>query len=131
MEHEGRVAGYAYASRHRERRAYQWSVDVSCYVHRDFRRRGAGQRLYRRLLAILRRQGFFNAYAGIALPNEASVRLHERMGFRPIGVYANVGYKQGGWRDVGWWGLALAAPKPEPPEPIALRDLGPRVLDDL
>lgn len=130
-EREGRVAGYAYASRHRERRAYQWSVDVSCYVHRDFRRHGIGRALYARLLQILRRQGFFNAYAGIALPNEASVRLHERMGFRPIGVYANVGYKQGGWRDVGWWGLALAAPAPQPREPLPLRDLGPGVLDDL
>ena len=131
MEREGRIAGYAYASRHRERRAYQWSVDVSCYVHGDFRRHGVGRSLYGRLFAMLRRQGFFNAYAGIALPNEASVRLHESLGFRPIGVYANVGYKQGGWRDVGWWGLELAPPAPQPREPLPLRDLGPRILDDL
>ena len=131
VEREGRIAGYAYASRHRDRRAYQWSVDVSCYVHVDFRRQGIGHSLYRRLFAILRRQGFVNADAGIALPNEASVRLHEGLGFRPIGVYANVGYKQGGWRDVGWWGLAIATPAGEPREPSPLRDLGPRVLDDL
>jgi phosphinothricin acetyltransferase len=130
-ERDGRVAGYAYASRHRERLAYRWSVDVSCYMHPDFRRRGIGAALYRALLEILRRQGFFNAYAGIALPNEASVRLHESVGFRPIGIYANVGYKLGAWRDVGWWGCTLAQPAPEPREPIALRDLGPGVLDDL
>ena len=131
MEHGGRIAGYAYASRHRERRAYQWSVDVSCYVHADFRRQRIGRSLYERLLSILRRQGFFNAYAGIALPNEASVRLHESLGFRPIGVYANAGYKEGAWRDVGWWGLAVAPPAREPREPLALGDLGPGILDDL
>jgi L-amino acid N-acyltransferase YncA len=130
-ERGGRVAGYAYASRHRERLAYRWSVDVSCYVHADFRRRGIGAELYRALLEILRRQGFFNAYAGIALPNEASVRLHESVGFRPIGVYANVGYKLRAWRDVGWWGCALAPPAADPAEPIALRELGLGILDDL
>jgi phosphinothricin acetyltransferase len=131
LESAGRFAGYAYASRHRERRAYRWSVDVSCYVHADFRRRGVGAALYRKLTALLRRQGFFNAYAGITLPNEASVRLHESLGFRPIGTYRNVGYKLGAWRDVGWWGLELAAPAADPREPVPLRDLGPRVLDDL
>jgi phosphinothricin acetyltransferase len=130
-ERDGIVAGYAYASGHRERLAYQWSVDVSCYVHADFRRRGIGAALYRARLEILRRQGFFNAYAGIALPNEPSVRLHESVGFRPIGVYAGVGYKLGAWRDVGWWGLALAPPVGEPAEPVPLGRLGPRVLDDL
>jgi phosphinothricin acetyltransferase len=130
-ERDGAVAGYAYASRHRERRAYQWSVDVSCYVHADFLRRGIGAALYRALLEILRRQGFFNAYAGIALPNDPSVRLHESVGFRPVGVYVAVGYKLGAWRDVGWWALALAPPVSEPAEPVPLGRLGPRVLDDL
>ncbi len=106
-ERDGRIAGYAYATKHRVRSAYRWSVDTSVYVDPKFQRQGIGQRLYRSLFAILTAQGFFNAYAGIALPNPASVALHERVGFRPIGVYKNVGYKLGAWRDVGWWQLAL------------------------
>lgn len=131
LERDGDFAGYAYASRHRERRAYQWSVDVTCYVDARFRRQGVGASLYRTLLAVLGRQGFFNAYAGITLPNDASVRLHESVGFRAIGVYANVGYKLGAWRSVGWWGCEIAPLHADPPEPLALRDLGPRVLDEL
>ena len=130
-EDEAQVAGYAYASRHRDRRAYQWSVDVSCYVHEAWRGRGVGTALYRKLLAILRRQGYFNAYAGIALPNAASVRLHESVGFRPVGVYRNVGFKSGAWRDVGWWACEIAPTVPDPAEPVALAALGPRILDEL
>ncbi len=122
-EEAGRVAGYAYASRHRERLAYQWSVDVSCYVHADFRRRGIGARLYRALLELLRAQGYFNAYAGIALPNAASVALHESVGFRPVGVYRGVGYKREAWHDVGWWHCRLAPLAADPPAPRALPPL--------
>ena len=75
---DGRVAGYAYASRHKERLAYQWSLDVSAYVHRDFHRRGIGGALYRELLAIVRRQGFCNAYGGITLPNAAGIHSFGR-----------------------------------------------------
>jgi len=115
-EQAGRVAGYAYASRHRARAAYQWAVDVSVYVHPDFQRRGIGRALYVSLLHILGAQGFYNAYAGVSLPNAGSVGLHESVGFQPIGVYRNVGYKQGAWHDVGWWELALQ-PLPQEPRP--------------
>ncbi len=113
------IAGYAYASRHRERAAYQWSVDVSVYVDAAHRRSGVGRRLYAALLDGLRVQGFVSAYAGIALPNDASVRLHESFGFLPIGVYRNVGFKLGAWRDVGWWQLALREPPAAPELPRA------------
>jgi len=115
----GRILGYAYASKHRERAAYQWSADVSCYVRPEARGRGIGKALYTELLRRLEAQGFRNAYAGIALPNDASVRLHESVGFKPIGVYRGVGFKQGAWRDVGWWGVQLGAPEsnPAPPRP--------------
>jgi len=113
------VTGYAYASRHRERAAYQWSVDVSVYVHPAHQRRAVATRLYRELFDRLRAQRFVSAYAGIALPNDASVRLHESFGFVPVGVYRNVGFKLGAWRDVGWWQLALQEPpaSPESPRP--------------
>ena len=116
----GRILGYAYAGRHRERAAYQWSADVSCYVRPEARGRGIGKALYTQLLRMLEAQGFRNAYAGIALPNEASVRLHESVGFTPIGVYRGVGFKQGAWRDVGWWGARLGTPEanPAPPRPF-------------
>lgn len=122
------IAGYAYAGEHRERLAYQWSVDVSCYVHPRARRRGAGKALYRALIRVLRAQGFCSAFAGIALPNAASVALHESVGFKPLGVYRNVGYKLGAWRDSGWWQLAFGEFVAEPPTPLALPELEGEVL---
>jgi phosphinothricin acetyltransferase len=116
----GRILGYAYGGVHRERAAYLWSADVSCYVRPEARGRGIGKSLYVDLLRRLEEQGFRNAYAGIALPNEASVRLHESVGFEPIGVYRGVGFKRGEWRDVGWWGRRLGELKrnPAPPHPF-------------
>jgi phosphinothricin acetyltransferase len=116
-EIDGRVRAYAYASRHRERAAYQWCVDAAVYVHEDERRRGIGRFLYQSLFAMLRVQGFVAAHAGITLPNAASVGLHEALGFRPVGVYPAVGYKLDAWHDVGWWQLRLvdSPARPQPP----------------
>jgi phosphinothricin acetyltransferase len=116
-EEGGRVVGYAYAGPHKERHAYQWSVDVSAYVDREFHGRGIGGALYRELLSILRGQGFFNAYGGITLPNAASVALHESAGFAPLCVYRGVGFKLGRWHDVGWWELRLAELPRDPAPP--------------
>lgn len=102
-EEDGVVVAYAYASRHAERAAYRWSCDVTVYVAPFAQRRGFGRRLYTELLQMLARQGVHAAYAGITLPNEKSVGLHEAMGFKPVGIYREVGFKQGAWRDVGWW----------------------------
>src|SRR5262249_5503534 len=88
----GRVDGYVYAGRHRDRVAYQWSVDVTAYVREDARGTGIGKRLYGVLFDELRRLGYCQAFAGITLPNAASVGLHESMGFTPLGVYRNVGF---------------------------------------
>ncbi len=115
-EENGRVLGYAYAGAHRARAAYQWSVEPSVYVAADARRRGVGRALYTALLAILRRQGFANAYAGVTLPNEASIALHRAFGFEEVGVYRRVGYKFGRWHDV-WWGALDLAPDREGPPP--------------
>ncbi|HEV2322126.1 MAG TPA: arsinothricin resistance N-acetyltransferase ArsN1 family B [Gammaproteobacteria bacterium] len=108
-EDAGSVLGYAYASPHNERPAYQWSVNVSVYVLAGSRRRGVGRALYRVLLAELKERGYYNAYAGITLPNAASVGLHESFGFVPVGVYRHAGFKLGRWWDVGWWQKSLCA----------------------
>lgn len=86
-EDGGEILAYVYASQHRERAAYRWSVDTTVYVRLGRERRGVGRALYTSLLALLPLQGFVNAYAGVTLPNAASVGLHEAMGFRPVGVY--------------------------------------------
>lgn len=119
----GEVAGYAYGSKHRARAAYQWSVDVSVYIHPRWHRQGLGRALYNALFPILRLQGFYHAYAGITLPNPASVGLHTAVGFTPVGVYRDVGYKHDAWHDVGWWQLALQPLVPHPTPPTALAAL--------
>jgi phosphinothricin acetyltransferase len=109
-----RVLGYAYASPFKDRAAYQWTAEVSVYVAPDARRRGLGRALYQALLRCLRRQGYVNAVGLIAQPNEASVALHESMGFRRVAHLPGPGFKLGRWHDVGWWWLALG-PLPESP----------------
>ena len=98
-DREGRVLGYAYASQHRTREAYQWSVDVTVYIAPHAHRTGIGRALYGRLLPILENQGFHTAYAGIALPNVGSVSLHEALGFHHLGTYKEVGFKREQWHD--------------------------------
>jgi phosphinothricin acetyltransferase len=119
-EHDGRVVGYAYATSHKDRPAYRWSVDTSVYVDESWRRRGVARGCYESLFALLERLGYGNAYAVVALPNEASVGFHEALGFERVGVYRRVGYKGGAWRDVGHWERSLQrlGPEPSPPTPV-------------
>jgi phosphinothricin acetyltransferase len=122
-EHDGVVIGYTYAGPHRDRAGYRWSVDISVYVDPRHQGRGVGRQLYAALLDRLRFQGFVNAYAGVTLPNAASVALHEAIGMRRIGVYPRIGFKRGQWHDVAWYWLRLSEPDGIPAEPIALPDL--------
>ncbi|HWF35386.1 MAG TPA: arsinothricin resistance N-acetyltransferase ArsN1 family B [Solirubrobacteraceae bacterium] len=114
-EADGRVVGFAYGCPHRDRAAYRWAADVSIYLEPASRRRGIGRALYQALFDRLRDQRLLIAVAGITLPNDASVAIHESFGFVLVGVYRKIGYKSGAWRDVGWWQLELAAPAREPP----------------
>lgn len=121
-EEAGRVLGFAYAAAFRSRPAYRWTVEVTVYVGPADQREGVGSSLYKSLLGILRLQGFTNALASIALPNDAGVALHERFGFRPVGVLQDVGFKFTAWHDVEWWMLRLQQPRdpPDVPQPLPL-----------
>jgi L-amino acid N-acyltransferase YncA len=117
-EREGRVVGYAYATAFNQRPAYRWSASVSVYVAAEARGSGVGRALYVALFERLREHGFRMACAGITLPNEASVGLHESLGFEQTGLNREIGWKQGAWRDVGWFQLELVpAGNGPPPEP--------------
>ena len=113
----GEAVGYAYAARHRSRAAYRWTVECSVYLALTERGRGTGRLLYEPLLEQLAALGYVSAFAGVTLPNDASVRFHEAMGFEHVGVFRNVGFKFGTWRDTGWWRLALCDPPPQPATP--------------
>jgi L-amino acid N-acyltransferase YncA len=123
VSEKSEILGYAYATKHRERAAYRWSVDFTVYLAPAAKRHGLGTKLYTALAAICRNLGYYRAFAGITLPNEASVRLHEKVGFRPIGVYQRVGFKLGKWHDVGWWGLNLLPETDLPGEPRSIAEL--------
>jgi L-amino acid N-acyltransferase YncA len=126
-----RVVGYAYATHHRERAAYQWCVESSVYIDPQFHGRGIAGNLYQVLFEILRYQGFVNVYAGITLPNVKSVQFHRKLGFTWIGDYKNIGYKLNLWHTVSWWELALN-PYLIPPSPlVAFAELDPSITQSL
>ena len=106
-ERNGQVAGYAYASAFRTRAAYRLTVESSAYVHPAHRGHGVAGALYRRLFEVLTGQGYCNAYAGIALPNDASVAFHKSLGFTYVGTFHRAGWKFGRWHDVSWWEARL------------------------
>jgi L-amino acid N-acyltransferase YncA len=106
-EREGALAGYAYATAFRTRAAYRFTVETSAYVHPDHQGRGVARALYRRLFEVLVERGYCNAYAGIALPNDASVAFHRALGFTRVGVFHRGGWKFGRWHDISWWEMAL------------------------
>jgi L-amino acid N-acyltransferase YncA len=122
-EANGEIQGYVYATQHRERAAYRWSVDTTVYVRKGLHRQGVGRALYTSLLAVLPLQNYVNAYAGITLPNPASVGLHEAMGFQLVGMYRHVGFKCGMWRDVAWFQRALVPTTDDPLPPKRLEEV--------
>lgn len=124
FEDDAEILGFAYAGVHLPRAAYRWSANVSVYTALDAHRRGIGRALYTALFDLLRRQGFHALFAGITLPNEASVGLHEAMGFEHLGTYREVGFKLGRWHDVGYWRHAVAVGPPAG-DPIPFAELGP------
>ena len=112
------VVGYAYGTTARSRAAYRFTVEVSVYLDQARRGQGMGTLLMNELLSVLKRRGYVTAIAGITLPNDGSVRLFERLGFEPVGVYKNIGFKFGRWHDVGWWQRLLADSPPLSPAEV-------------
>lgn len=109
-ELNGRFAGYCKASTWRSREAYQWTPECGIYVEDFARRKGVARALYTALFKTLQDRGFHSVVAGIALPNDPSVKLHESLGFVPAGVVRNAGWKFGRWNDVGFWQRMLQLP---------------------
>jgi L-amino acid N-acyltransferase YncA len=122
VEEDGRVLGYASTSPMRSRPAYRWSVESGIYLDPVAQGRGLGRRLLGAHLEVLERQGFVTVIAGIALPNPASVALHERLGFALSGIERGVGFKLGEWVDVGRWQRDLAPRSAAPREPAPFAD---------
>jgi len=116
-EDDSAVWGYAYACSWRARAAYQWSCEVSVYVHPEHHRKGIATALYRDLLARLKEAGYLLIVAGVTLPNDPSVAFHEDFGFEPVGVFPGCGFKFGRWYDVGFWKLDLGERVADPQDP--------------
>jgi phosphinothricin acetyltransferase len=117
LEDNGRVVGYAYATAFNERAAYRWACTTSVYLSRDQQRIGGGRLLYQGLLSRLAERGYRRAMAGMTLPNEASAGFHRALGFEPVGIYREVGWKFGAWRDVGWFQRTIGEAPDPPAEP--------------
>ena len=120
-ERDGSPIGYAYGSTHRDRPAYRWSVEVTAYLHPDAQRQGIGRALYARLFDDLAHLGYCSAFAGVTLPNDASVGLHTAVGFEPIGVFRSIGWKFGKWHDVAWFQRKLREGNPPGLQPAGVR----------
>lgn len=122
-EFQGNVVGYAYASQFNERSAYDWSVDFSVYIKPEFQGKNLGKALYFALLELLKLQGYFNAYAGVTLPNIKSEGLHKSVGFKEAGVFHNAGFKFGDWYNVKWFELKIQEYSLKPAKPKTIGEI--------
>jgi phosphinothricin acetyltransferase len=122
-EVDGIVRAYAYGTRHRDRAAYDWTVETTVYVDRAFTREGLGRGTMAAVLRILRLQGAHLAVAGVTLPNPGSVGLHLSLGFERVGGFEAIGYKDGGWHGVEWFALELGPRVDSPPPLVPLPEL--------
>ena len=127
----GQVVGFAYAAELMERAAYQWNAALSVYLRNDYSGQGLGTALYRALIELLKLQNFQSVYGVVTLPNPASVRLHQRLGFRPVGHYEKGGYKCGAWHDVMFFEKHIGDHGLQPESPRPIGDLADQAVADI
>jgi L-amino acid N-acyltransferase YncA len=118
-----KIVGFAYGSAHRCRTAYQWSPESTIYLAPDFQTKGIGRILYETLFSLLKVQGYYNVFAGVALPNEKSIGFHKALGFEEIGIFKKIGYKHGNWHDTHWFQLHLTEHIFNPTTPKKLHEV--------
>lgn len=123
LEENGKIFGYAYAHRLRERKAYQWIAELSIYLDKNITSKGYGRILYEKLLKILEQQGIKTVYGCITIPNEKSEKLHEVLGFKKVGVFSKAGYKNGKWLDVAWFEKNIAPCETNPKNIVSIKNL--------
>lgn len=128
---QGQVVGYAYAHRHMQREAYQWKAELSVYLDRAFRAQGLGTALYGVLLDLLGCQGIRTVYGGVTLPNKASERLHQSLGFHPVGIYRKAGYKCNTWHDVAWFEKEILPHTPSPSPMLPFCKISKQAVDGI
>lgn len=112
--YDGQIIGYAYSHRAFERIAYQWDVEASIYIARDFCGHGIGKKLYRRLIELSKLQNIHIIYAKVTRPNDSSEALHTAMGFKLISEFEKCGYKNGEWLGIVWYERRLCESEAEP-----------------
>ena len=122
-EEDGRVLGYASSSPYHRRPAYRWTAETSIYLSAEAHGRGLGTLLLSRLIELLTAQRYVTAIGAIALPNPASIALHQRLGFLAAGLYRGVGFKLDQWTDVSLWQRDLAPRTTQPAEPLPYASL--------
>ena len=123
------IVGYAYAADFRHRAAYQWSPECTIYLSPENRGKGFGIILYNKLFNLLRHQGYYNVFAGVGLPNDASVNLHLKCGFEVVGTYRNIGYKHNKWHSTQWFQLILNQHPADPSPPKKPNEISQDELD--
>jgi phosphinothricin acetyltransferase len=130
-EIDGSVVGYAYAHRHMERAAYQWNAELSVYIDRMLLRGGLGKALYGVLIEILKLQNVRNVYGCVTSPNENSEKLHERFGFKKLGIFHNAGYKCGAWHDVSWFEMSIGKYDNDPKPFMPIKEVDKKMIDKI
>lgn len=122
---EEEIVGYAYASTFKTRAAFMWDVETSVYVKPEYHQAGVARKLYEVLLELLKKQGFYQVYAYICIPNRKSVRFHEKMGFSHCAIYKNTGFKHGQWCDLLCMEKQIQAitPTMPPTPPLSIDEL--------
>jgi phosphinothricin acetyltransferase len=130
-EIDDEIVGYAYASKHAERAAYLFDVELSIYVMPEFHGSGAANKLYECLFVLLKKMRYKNAYACYTEPNPKSKKFHQKFGFTVIGTHHKTGYKFGQWHDVTWLEKTIGKHEEKPEKPLSINDLSPEYINDV